>query len=137
MPFNLEPAGVATVPFDSAVAEGRITIHFRGLPSTAKAVFEGKQRQCFAAVQARFKRPVAFRDLVAGTEFRRALRLPQSRIVNAAAAWIAAKVSMRGLKLLLACDTPFGPRTLPSPCFPTVQPAPCEAFALLTTLEQC
>eukprot|EP00878_Enallax_costatus_P022832 GHUV01024258.1.p1 GENE.GHUV01024258.1~~GHUV01024258.1.p1 ORF type:complete len:145 (+),score=40.68 GHUV01024258.1:755-1189(+) len=63
------PINTGSMVIDTPTFQGVMEVHFRGLPTTKKHVFDGKKR-CFQVhVQGRFKRSVAADALMIGQEF--------------------------------------------------------------------
>lgn len=80
---------------DTPLFKGCAVIWAQGLPSSPDGLFEGKRRKTSITMQGRFKRELAFDDVVTGQEFARpAQNLPAKWLVETVL--IRVSVSLQG-----------------------------------------
>ena len=99
--------GCRRVEFETPLFQGCAVVWVAGLPSAPKGLFEGRRRKTSITIQGRFKRELAFDDVVTGQEFARpAQNLPAKWLVETvlirvepAPQTIASYLAMRNYKI--------------------------------------
>ncbi|MEW5308709.1 MAG: hypothetical protein WDW38_000647 [Sanguina aurantia] len=91
---SLAVNGDEPICFETDLFKGRISLYVAGLASSPEALFEGKKRLSWVAVQGRFKEPVAVSSVTTGQEFSQPFqRLPAPWFVEKVLLQLARKIS--------------------------------------------
>ncbi|GBF99169.1 hypothetical protein Rsub_11614 [Raphidocelis subcapitata] len=90
------PGGLGAADFETELFAGRIEVAFR-LPQglqrpEAEALFAGRRRLMWVAIQGRFKRPLPLDDASCGSWFARPLRLPGATVLAPIIQWMASRL---------------------------------------------